>query len=142
MVRRFLLTVLLSVLAIALPASAQETSVSEPAAGSAAQGCPLSDLACLPDPDSACDALEGCPPGDSDLVLASALYGGGGGGSCRPWDMNLPDDSQPIEETLILDPDGCTRDCVREIISCLDPWSLFSGVVRLSSPVISLTLHS
>jgi hypothetical protein len=102
MLRRLLLTAFLATLAVALPAAAEE----DPSAfgipiGSDAQDCLTPDLACL---------------GEADGSSAASEAESGEGFACRAWDLNMPDNNQPLMDTLILDPDGCVRSFIRRTL--------------------------
>jgi hypothetical protein len=109
MVRRFLLTALAVVLAVALPASA-EGPASEPRLDPAS--CPPLDATCL---DGL--AVPTCDPWDLICPAESAsspeTSGETGLTGCRPYSMDL---SQGSLQGLIVDPDGCIYEFLRRTL--------------------------
>lgn len=101
MLRRLPLTAFLALLAVALPAAAE----GDPPAF----GIPVGPdrLECL-DPDLVCDEVEGTLP-PSEVATAEGF-------ACRAWDFNMPDNNQPLMDTIIADPDGCVRSFVRRTL--------------------------
>jgi hypothetical protein len=119
MARRLLLTALVAVLAVALPAAADE----EPAASE-----PFSEtVGCLPlDPCSTALPVVECETWDLECNLAATCDGlapcpaeeelEDDGSTCSAFDLNLPNSNQPVADTLVLDPDGCLRNFIRRTL--------------------------
>lgn len=109
MVRRLLLTALVAVLAVALPASAQEDPpASEPSSDPPAD-CPPLDPFCaspaLPIVWGQCDVWQL----ECNLEQAPSVEETRESTSCRAFEYNSISQNQPVWETLVVDPDGCLK---------------------------------
>ena len=127
MVRRLLLTALVATLAVALPAAAEEDPSAE-TSGSPPPECLPYDLVC----DDGSASIAGLPVVSTQFQADSS-----DGQECPLYDLNMPDNNQPIEETLTVDPDRCYRRIVYEILDDLPPWGL-AMQIHSSSPMSRL----
>lgn len=114
MVRRLLLTALLTLLAVAPPAAAEEDPApSGIPAGPGMGSCLPSDLACAHEEASAmCDPLSMACPVEADALSVDSAHVESTESACQAVDMNMPGTGQPV----ILDPDGCIRSFIRRTL--------------------------
>ncbi|HUR26034.1 MAG TPA: hypothetical protein VM327_08500 [Candidatus Thermoplasmatota archaeon] len=106
MVRRLLLTTLVAMLAVAVPAAAEGDAAPAPGSeGSGSPACPPLALFCQPFRET---ASQGAPPAVEGLFPSSEVDDGS---SCRVFDVS--NDADPMHA---IDPDGCWWRVIRRTL--------------------------
>jgi hypothetical protein len=107
MVRRLLSIALLAVLAVALPAAAEEDpAASEPGLDPA--DCPPLEPCTTSLPD-ACEAWDL----ECNLAEAPSLEDATPSSACRAVEYNSPTENGPVWEMVVVDPEGCLMEWVK-----------------------------
>ena len=110
MVRRLPSIALLAVLAVALPAAAEEDpGASEPGSDPASECLPLDPFCTVLAPVAECEAWEL----DCNLAEAPSLEDAAPSSVCRAVEYNSLAENRPLWETVVVDPDGCLVEWVK-----------------------------
>lgn len=117
MVRRLLSIAVLATLAVALPAAAQDETASASDPGAVNGACSPSALYCsLPENGFVdCDPLLTTCSVDLGAVPVVGGSLGDSGEACPPW--KLDPESENVFNVFVIDPTGCVRAKVREVLN-------------------------